>query len=765
MGAACSVRASAATPPSPQLLADSQALLRQAKTMTAAAFDFDAYFLSALERDAAVLLFSLSPGNRSSLLHRAARERDSQRLELLLRTLEESAGDLFERYWGWRVRRVRRASATAAPLPPPPPPSPLLSSSPASPVTPRARPTAPSLRPVGSSSSLTSSVGGAGGENDGQLLAAEIAPVARGEATAASSGGPVPDDEADPLDWKDAVAGGGGGSAEAAAAAAAAAEASATEEGEGQERDEDDDENDPQRAPATPPRPHLGGGGGRYRHRRRSPSPPPPPPPSRPPLPPPPRDPSSPAELVSLFLDARNRRGQTALALAARAGDAAAVRRLLRAGASPFVVDRQGRSPLHMAAQHGHAQVARVLLDAEVRLGEDSRPVRVGDAFVVEARSPLFEAALERLAAAAAEDDDDGTGAVSAALSMLLPTPPPPSSASPLSSSVDVAASAASWLLPPHRRVRFVDLRTTSGFSALHHAAFLGHAEVAAELLAAGASVGVASTNVDLWSELPLDAGSNALHAAAAAAAGKGARMAAMLLRAHAAAERRRRSVSGGGGDVAPAPLSLTTPDAPWWQAWERDPDADPRLARTSRGETPSMLAAARDHAAAAELLSPSVPALWMGRRAQQQLLMLRSGVPAASFAVSSQIVVVPPLSALAAAALRAHLRQRLVYSSCDGCDVAAHENGGHDDDECGVCLGGGEEGDDAFTARRWASLSPCRHRLCAACVLTIVEGATSSSPAGPLERPPRCPFCRSAIAGVDVSVVGAGAASANANA
>lgn len=61
--------------------------------------------------------------------------------------------------------------------------------------------------------------------------------------------------------------------------------------------------------------------------------------------------------------------GWTGLHWAAGKGDARAVRRLLEAGADPLEVGRDLRTPYQIALAAGHAEVGRLLRDAEERAG------------------------------------------------------------------------------------------------------------------------------------------------------------------------------------------------------------------------------------------------------------------------------------------------------------------------------------------------------------------------------------------------------------
>lgn len=64
-------------------------------------------------------------------------------------------------------------------------------------------------------------------------------------------------------------------------------------------------------------------------------------------------------------LNERDERGLTLLHISAGRGDASAVQDLLQRGADPHLVDsRMGASPLHLAAQSGSVEVAKLLLAA-----------------------------------------------------------------------------------------------------------------------------------------------------------------------------------------------------------------------------------------------------------------------------------------------------------------------------------------------------------------------------------------------------------------
>lgn len=75
------------------------------------------------------------------------------------------------------------------------------------------------------------------------------------------------------------------------------------------------------------------------------------------------------ASLVRVFVeiydvDTKTRSGHTALYLAARGGHAEVARVLVEAGADVNIPQRRGLTPLHTAVLNGHAEVARVLVEA-----------------------------------------------------------------------------------------------------------------------------------------------------------------------------------------------------------------------------------------------------------------------------------------------------------------------------------------------------------------------------------------------------------------
>ncbi|CAM9626693.1 unnamed protein product [Hapterophycus canaliculatus] len=72
-----------------------------------------------------------------------------------------------------------------------------------------------------------------------------------------------------------------------------------------------------------------------------------------------------------------NEEGMGPVALAAASGSAQVVSELLRADIPYRTRDRDGRTPLHLAARNGHIPVLRVLV-AEMRKSRDNRGPRAG---------------------------------------------------------------------------------------------------------------------------------------------------------------------------------------------------------------------------------------------------------------------------------------------------------------------------------------------------------------------------------------------------
>lgn len=127
-------------------------------------------------------------------------------------------------------------------------------------------------------------------------------------------------------------------------------------------------------------------------------------------------------------------------------------RYLLQRGADPFVQDKaRGYNCLQLAAYHGHVHVLRVLLDPATRVDRNGRSVALSTAKV------------------------QYTGGT----------------------------------------CRFVDSRASLGMTAMHVAAIIGKADVAAVLLQRGASMAVRTVGQDQLDGVPITLGATPLHLAA----------------------------------------------------------------------------------------------------------------------------------------------------------------------------------------------------------------------------------------------------------
>ncbi|KAF8055395.1 XBAT31 [Scenedesmus sp. PABB004] len=281
-----------------------------------------------------------------------------------------------------------------------------------------------------------------------------------------------------------------------------------------------------------------------------------------------------PDAVLRTLLSWQTGRGTTPLMLAARGGHADCVALLLAEGADPLLLDKPTRrSCLHYAALAGHANCVNALLNEFATVPVPGQ----------EGREVLLHSALLR----------DGVGGTS----------------------------------------KFVDLRSSSGFSPLHYAAFWGHSAVVRALLTAGASVLQPTANgagtSSSATELLVDRGCNALHLAA----GNGhVLVAATLLMAHAEVMSRH----------AARPLGRASAQ----EAWEGVPHTDPRAVKNSSGFTPhGLAAAARRPQGLLMLLNPGVPLLWVLQSAGLQ---------------SKGRFGVPKLAVLAKLVLDEHLTQSL---------------------------------------------------------------------------------------------------------
>lgn len=216
-------------------------------------------------------------------------------------------------------------------------------------------------------------------------------------------------------------------------------------------------------------------------------------------------------------VNARNVRGQTALALAVAADAAAAASVLIRAGAALDAPDNAGWTPLCTAVGFGHAALARKLLHAGARANGGPRAVplvlaaRAGDARLV---AQLLSAGADPAAVAAPARE----GAAAASARVGAPR---------------VLRALLEAGAPP-------DAPNAAGARPLFFAAEAGHVRVMRELLAAGA---------DPSAKLP--DGSDAMYAAA-----QGGNVAAirMLIAAGARTDCVNKA---GAGPVCPQPLAL----------------------------------------------------------------------------------------------------------------------------------------------------------------------------------------------------------------
>ena len=171
---------------------------------------------------------------------------------------------------------------------------------------------------------------------------------------------------------------------------------------------------------------------------------------------------TKPTDVLFNTLDKKDSwRGQTALFLAAGTGRTGIVHALLIRGADPTLTDRDGVSPLHVAAYKGVASMVRLLLDQE-RVDPNSAD-RVGD-------TPLHYAASE--------------GAVRELLA---------AGANPSAVNRDNETPLHRVRAPGAVRVlqvagADVEAQSIDGFRPLHSAARRGYIGVVLELLEAGAS-------------------------------------------------------------------------------------------------------------------------------------------------------------------------------------------------------------------------------------------------------------------------------------
>jgi len=436
--------------------------------------------------------------------------------------------------------------------------------------------------------------------------------------------------------------------------------------------------------------------------------------------------------VVARLVNSRTARDQTPLMLAAANGHAGCVRALLAAGADVWAADRLGaRTALHYAARKGHAAIVRLLVEH----------ARGGGAAPAGERSP-------------------------------------------------VAASAPNTPSTP-----YIDVRTSSGFTPLHHAIYAGAVEAAAMLCAMGASPTAQSTFANLdW--MSCAAGSTPLHLAAARGALPLAKM--VLKAAHdAAAGGRRRPGAGPAGDVrgiadgagrlpfqvaadhghavlaealhpgtvlasvlaeddgwsvgAPSLAALASRALRAHLASSLEAAEAGRAACAAAGGGAGGACAAATATAAAAAAAPGAPPPPPSPPLAEYMRHARGGGAAkadAPAAAKADVSAAADGGAAAAAGGEAGadrvalderqsreyaaLAQRLSLGAARAAAAAAEaEAQAAEAEPCGVCL-------DAPAGLR---LTTCAHRLCAGCSRSILRVAAAGAPAG-------CPFCRRAIGG-----------------
>ncbi len=222
---------------------------------------------------------------------------------------------------------------------------------------------------------------------------------------------------------------------------------------------------------------------------------------------------------LSRVMNARMRRAMGALLLlacltgcspgakpvlaAAAKGDNDAVRELLAKGAKPGRAGAEGMTPLMVAAQHGHAEVARTLVDAGADVNaKRSGPERGRTALIDAAWSGRTEIVRQLLAKRAepnAKAEDGATALTGAALRgyteivrlLLVAKADPNARADDGRAPLHEAAKEGHGPEVEALLRRGADPNATNeaGVTPLMLAAFGGHAEVASMLLAWGADV------------------------------------------------------------------------------------------------------------------------------------------------------------------------------------------------------------------------------------------------------------------------------------
>ena len=159
-----------------------------------------------------------------------------------------------------------------------------------------------------------------------------------------------------------------------------------------------------------------------------------------------------------------NAAGQTAVHVAAENGNGEAIRQLVSAGANAFATLAGGRNALHVAAAHGHVNAATALLDLGLNpLAEDqNRKAAVHEA-VLKKKTKMFGFLIDRC-----------TASMSRASKIFL--------------AIVAAAAGHLEILKALDNMGFPILhQDMDGTTALIHAAYNGHKDVAIYLLRRGA--------------------------------------------------------------------------------------------------------------------------------------------------------------------------------------------------------------------------------------------------------------------------------------
>jgi uncharacterized protein len=176
-----------------------------------------------------------------------------------------------------------------------------------------------------------------------------------------------------------------------------------------------------------------------------------------------------------------------ALLDAAKRGDVAAVRALLKGGADPNTAQGDGLTALHVAAEKGSLELARVLISAGAKVGSVTRigsftPLHVA---AEGAHAEIVRALLE-------------AGADPAAVAV-------PSGATPLHLAAKALNGEVTIQLLLDRGAPVNALEASHGQTALMMAAAAGHAGTVRELLRRGADPGIRTVVVDVIKRMVID--------------------------------------------------------------------------------------------------------------------------------------------------------------------------------------------------------------------------------------------------------------------